>query len=304
MADESFYPIIDPNGNVTIIRGEKGERSANGKVKPSRKDAGRKPSAAPAVPGDEKNSKASRQEGPATEKAPPVLAPYDSDEFTDVEALEEAVQKKDGKSRKRFYVIEDQGLGARNVEEDGETATPGNPLSANAMVRESGATALASTRVEFDAVAAKQQWPRLERCQKPKLLKGGATIGNLPKAIVIDEKTYAFPEAPEVLFAFSLEGLGLRQVQVQSFSASDRAPTFALPALALLDHEGCLVRVVSGYPESSYQKTNSRHPMLEGMLDVHADERYLLVLAGQPETGPALPYRVGRFGQLMFSLKK
>jgi hypothetical protein len=40
------------------------------------------------------------------------------------------------------------------------------------------------------------------------------------------------------------------------------------------------------------------------VVDVHVEERFLLVLSGQPETSAATPYRVGRFGQLMFSLKK
>jgi hypothetical protein len=307
VAEESFYPIIDPNGNVTIIRSERDAEAERSKRGTPVQDAGSNASSSAAVPSTGPKSaqkmKPSGKDGQPVAPSP-TFAPYDSDEYADVEALDDAVQKKDGKDKKRFYVIEGDGLGVRNIEEDGSSATPGGLMNEGTVAAAEKSTPLVSARAELDSTAAQQRWPRLERCQKPGLLEKAASIGFLPRDLVIDQKTYVFPEAPEVLYAFSLEGQGLRRLQVQSYSSSDRAPTFTLPALALLDREGCLRRVVTAYPERSYPETNSRHPMLEGIVDVHVEERFLLVLSGQPETSAATPYRVGRFGQLMFSLKK
>lgn len=289
-AEESFYQVIDPNGGVMIIRGEKEAPPANSgeALKPS------KAASAPATPPAE----AARVAPPAT------TAGYDSGDYTEAEALDETLKQQES-AQKRFYFINDNGPGVVNMQEGGTAvAAEGVELfSGNAEVGQGG-KALPDALVVYAAEAARAQWPILASCRETSRLKPLAEVGKLALTVILDRRAYSFPDAPGVLLTGRVSGDGPRSLQVQSYSAVARAPAYPLPPLALLGADGCLSRVVSGYAERAYDATDGRYPMVAGEILMHSEERYLLLLAQPDAPAAEVPYKTSPYGQMIFSLKK
>jgi hypothetical protein len=289
-AAENFYQVIDPNGNVQIIHGAQPEKATEPSAPAAKKpkpEVAEKPMAAPE----------------AGQPAPVAPAPYDSDVYLDSELIDNARPVADANSR--FYVINDGGPGVLSLGEGGESLPVSEfPLTGAVVTEQADSLPLPIERRLLSAERALHQWPQLPRCFAKDKLDSGRIVEVPAQSLILDKQSYAFPEGPQTVAIFRLGGAGLRSIMVRSFARTDRNPAHASPALALLDQSGCLNRVVGGYFERSYPATNMRHAMLEGAIDVHAEEQYLLVLAVKDEAAASSPYKQSNYGQLMFSLKK
>lgn len=302
---ENFYQIVDPNGRILTIPGERSDTPQEAVPAEAGKPAVAEPAAKAKAKAGSKGAAKTGAAPSAAAKAAPATAAYDSEDYTDIEALEsDRASREPDKSR--FYFIDDQGPGVTNLQEGGEGVFAGEiPLfGADAEALEEDGTALPDLLVVREAEAAFQQWPSLPRCLEARLLERGGSVDKAGLTFILDRKAYRFPDAPGILRVAKVTGEGPRGVSVRSFSVQNSAPAYAVPPLALLDGKGCLTRVQTGYAQRAFPATASRYPMLEGEILMHAEERYLVLLA-LPDTPAAdMPYLAASHGQLMISLKK
>lgn len=308
LGEESFYTIVGPDGRMQVIRG--GQAAAPAKPKGSA--AAVKPAeAAPAVDaGAGAQVAAPASTAAADEAETPVpaagFAPYDSGEYADVEAVDDMLKSE--APRKRFYLIKD-GMGSR-VSETSEVA-PGaveEPVPAPEATRPAREAFrdIGSSLAEWTGEKASGDFPGLKEClgrdrlQAFRELQAGEAQG-----LIINREAYQFLDGSGVLEGYRLAGEGLRTVVLRSYSSKDVEPAFVEPPLAFLGEDGCLIRVIAGYSDRLYSATDARHPALRAEVVVHADDRYLLVMAtGAQSPGPGRSFRSSRYGQVKLTLKK
>lgn len=297
-AEERFYPIVGPGGSITIIRSKE---NAEGVAAPD---------ASPAdAEGDKKDSSTSgsgsgtaASTGTGTGKQ--SVAPYDSDEYTSSEKMEQ--MDKAGETRKRFYVIKD-GMGEQHLGEEGEGVTASQPLFQSVPVKAEKFRTLPRSFLEVSRDAALSRHPGLAACQAPKALKQAISlVAGEVEGFVLDKNAYTFLDRQRVLAIYRVEGEGLRTLELRSYSSKDKSPAFAHPDLMFLDAGGCLTRAVSGYYERWYPATEKRHVMLGAEITVHTEESYVMVMAPiqSAQAAVATPFRESGTGQLQFTLEK
>lgn len=304
-AEERFYPIVGPDGSIRVIRSKMppAGAAASAPVPASAPTpAASAPSSAPA--GDAAEAASAEKSG-APAAAGPAFAPYDSDEYADSDAVEQAVKAERPPSR--FYLIQD-GMGQHTLSEGGKAADADNePASRPVAAAPEQYRALTPARREFDHAAGVVRYPGLAACLPAQRLKGARPLEkNEPEGLVLDRQLYNFLEKDRVAAVYKVGSEGLRTLALKSYARKDSKPAFADPDLVLLDAGGCMTRMVSGYYERLYAATDKRHAMLSAELDLHADESYLLVLAPvQTEADAAAsPFARANIGQLKFTLKK
>ncbi|HEX4869157.1 MAG TPA: hypothetical protein VFV15_00325 [Moraxellaceae bacterium] len=300
VAEERFYPIIGPDGSIRVIHS--GAPAPRGdESRPA--TPGQAPAAATAAPA----GTGERAQPVASPAAQPAFAPYDSEEYADSEALEQAV--KADANRKRFYLIQD-GMGQQRLDEGGgndeSLLAPAPVAAAPVSGPRERFQELQAQRRELDPAAGLARHPALPACQPAERLRDAKVlVAAEPLGLVVDTRTYTFLDEAGVVAAYEVAGQGLRTVALRSYSRKDKNPAFVHPDLAFLDGRGCVTRVVSGYFERLYAATDRRHPMLSAELAVHAEEAYLLVLAPvRKGEAPALPFAEARTGQLKLTLRK
>ncbi|MGA6877884.1 putative pilus assembly protein FilE [Acinetobacter sp. AND/436] len=112
-----------------------------------------------------------------------------------------------------------------------------------------------------------------QSCFKNKKIKHAKTLAvqkdvNLwPRAPLTDEFDY------EVV---KLEG-DLRHLQVNSYASKTRQPTFYWPFAVFLDAQGCVIEGAGGYKSQDTQSTLLQHEQVEGVIQLPAQTRYLLL---------------------------
>lgn len=312
IAEERFYTIMGPDGQVQVIRAPEasdrpeeqapGKPEAAGGAKEAAKDKPRDAAAA-AVVG------ASPADLPAEAGQATGFAPYDSDAYAEVETVDQALEQEKEKDSKRFYLIND-GVGIRVSEAGGEGG--GSDAEASSVIAPppqpaSAYREIASAYEELPASAAAAAFPGLRECvagarrEEFRELVPGEPVG-----LLLNQQAYRFLDGSGAVEAYRVSGEGLRTVVVRTYSRTSRDPSYAEPALAFLGEDGCLTRMVSGYFDRRYPATDASHSGLRAEVTMHADDRYLLVMA-IPEHQPASagrPFRISRFGQMKLTLKK
>ncbi|MDM1302402.1 putative pilus assembly protein FilE [Acinetobacter indicus] len=112
-----------------------------------------------------------------------------------------------------------------------------------------------------------------QSCFNNKKIKHAKTLAvqkdvNLwPRAPLTDEFDY------EVV---KLEG-DLRHLQVNSYASKTRQPTFYWPFAVFLDAQGCVIEGAGGYKSQDAQSTLLQHEQVEGVIQLPAQTRYLLL---------------------------
>ena len=112
-----------------------------------------------------------------------------------------------------------------------------------------------------------------QSCFNNKKIKHAKTLAvqkdvNLwPRAPLTDEFDY------EVV---KLEG-DLRHLQVNSYASKTRQPTFYWPFAVFLDAQGCVIEGAGGYKSQDTQSTLLQHEQVEGVIQLPAQTRYLLL---------------------------
>lgn len=293
-ANEKFYPIIGPDGNIQVIHGfdpTTNSKSAN----PSKVDRAQNNNEAPSeIPlGGSKPTQDSDDTS--------VIGKYDSESYIQSEVLDEAVAR--DKEKKKFYFINDvMGSRLNNVDESDDE------FKVSALVQHENYTSLRSKRISLDADEAVRRFPGLPRCLEENVaIDVGVVKMESPASLILNRQTYHFLPANRALALYRIEGRGLRTIVSGSFSRGDRKPAFVIPYLAFFDAHGCMTRLVYNYFDRLYPATDRTHPELEADLMVHSEESYLLVVAPSgkdSETVASLPYEPSEYGQLLFSLKK
>lgn len=300
-AAERFYPVVGPDGRVQMIRSPEAEASS-GRGEASAPTGG-EAAAAPVV-----GASAGGEE--AALPQPPVagFAPYDSEQYADSEAVEAAIARERAE-KKRFYVIDD-GLGNR-LSESGSGSEEGalSPVLAQPapLLVEEPSYPVPSVFRQLPSAEARTRFPALPAClDRPRLAAAATVAPGLPASLVLHRATYTFLEDDRVVEVYRVGGNGPRTLVLRSYSRTDRNPSFAHPHMGFLDENGCLTRVVAGYYEHLFPRTDGRHAMLRGELLVHTEEAYVAVLASRSpaEIAAALPYGYSPYGQLKFVLKK
>lgn len=311
IAEERFYTIMGPDGQLQVIRApeasdrpggeEPGKPVASGAANGAATDKPQE-AATPEVVG------AAPADQPAAVGEVTGFAPYDSDAYAEVEAVDQALEQEKEKDSKRFYLIDD-GVGIR-VSEAGVEGTGSEAGSAVAAPPQQPARAyrgIASAYEELPAAAAVAAFPGLRECvagarrEELRELVPGEPVG-----LLLNQQAYRFLDGSGAVEVYRVSGEGLRTVVVRSYSRTSRDPSYAEPALAFLGEDGCLTRVVSGYFDRRYPATDASHSGLRAEVTIHADDRYLLVMAvpeHQP-AGAARPFRISRYGQMKLTLKK
>lgn len=296
VAEERFYPIMGPDGQMQLIRSVEPAPAEKAPVPDAAAAGDRRDGAAPAA-------------APAAEPEPEpsALAPYDSGSYADVEDVDRELAR--GEERKRFYLIND-GMGAR-ISESGEDAGAGLPEVApqpSAVPPPVGAyKELANRYEEFAAEGALRAFPALATCLGPER-RGEARelAAGEPLGVVLNRQAYQFLDGSGAAEVIRVAEDGLRTVVLRSYSRTTRDPSFPEPALVLLGEDGCVTRLVMGYFDRFYPATDASHPALRAEVLLHADDRYLLVMAmpEQSPDDPIRPFRLSRFGQMKLTLKK
>lgn len=316
-AAERFYPVMGPDGRIQMIRSpEAAAETSPPATEPGAADTAtaadsavsQRPAAVvlPAPSGAGEAAPAPAESVNAG--AAPLFAPYDSDEYADSEAVEQALDR-EAAGKKRFYVIND-GLGANLTESDPAAGqgglAPVLPESLPSLDVEPSYPVPALLQ-ELPAAQARERFPALPAClERPRLDTARLIAGGLPASLVLHRATYTFLDESRLVELYRIAGEGPRTLVLRSYSRTDRNPIFAQPHVGFLDGNGCLTRVVVGYYDELYPRTDSRHAMLRAELMVHSDEAYALVLAsrGASEIATALPYGYSPYGQLKLILKK
>lgn len=310
-AGERFYPVIGPDGKIQQVRSES-EDDADADPVSAKKKATAAPSrgAAPAAaapgsagvaaaPGD---GRAAAE--PEAGKPSVPHAPYDSEQYVDSEAVDAAAASP--ASQQRFYMI-DEGSGPRISEmEAGEGAGVDAPV-VTAPMQQEPYESLPAAFTEVEAAAAAREFPELPACvAAADLEQAPVLVAGTPGTLLVNRAAYMFLAPSRVLATYRVEGDGPRTIVARSYSRKDRPPAFVHPRLAFLGKDGCLKRVLHGYFERRYQRTDRRHAMLRGDLLMHAQEAWLLVLAPREDdkTTGELPFLESGHGQLKFTLKK
>lgn len=183
--------------------------------------------------------------------------------------------------KKRFYLLDD-GVGSRVEESDGEImGSVENGPDLFPQKPEQAFRELHSPSEDIiDPAALEQLLSSKSLCLDKKSLKKAFALGKgVPQSSTIDHKTWVFIGGGGVVQAYKVGGEGLRKVTLNSYAKSDKSPMFVMPVIALADSKGCIVRVVtSGYFETWYAATKTRHHHLEGSLIMSSAERFLLVV--------------------------
>lgn len=318
-AEERFYPVPGPDGRIMMIRGEASDDDVEGDAAATKGEAAKTvgtakaespAAAAPTTEAADPGTVAAEGAAPgagatdAAGKAAAPYAPYDSDTYVDAEAIDAAARAEEGK--RRFYLIDD-GMGGPRVSESDEEllSAPEEAPLLPSMVPEEPYEALPLAGVELDAAASAQRFPGLPACLAQKARESAIPVDQrTPATLVVNRQGLQFLPPTGILSAYRLDGEGLRTLVVRSYSRKTRRPAFVQPPLAFLDARGCLLRVTTDYFERRYGATDARLPMLRADLLVHAEDAFLLVLAGGSGAGAeGHPARDG-LGQLKFTLKE
>ncbi|QSG84045.1 putative pilus assembly protein FilE [Acinetobacter indicus] len=106
-----------------------------------------------------------------------------------------------------------------------------------------------------------------KKIKHAKTLVAQKDINLWPRAPLTDEFDY------EVV---KLEG-DLRHLQVNSYASKTRQPTFYWPFAVFLDAQGCVIEGAGGYKSQDTQSTLLQHEQVEGVIQLPAQTRYLLL---------------------------
>ncbi len=292
VAEDRFYQIMDATGRIQVIK-------APAQSVP-----------APAVEGDKADAPASvPAQLPATLSTAPAPAPapapaspasvaapyarYDSEQFVDSEALDEAHQKS---SRSKFYVLSDPaGTQIQAMSEDGAVLAP--VLSSDKAEREFVAlkdSAVISSGPEVGAAG------RLCFSEK-QLDKGDELPAGSLQDVIFDHKLGGFVPPSGLVQVYRVIGEGFGSLRVRSYARKDADPEFVVPRLGFADASGCVTRMTDLYFQRYYSATKSRHPMLEADLVLHAEDVYLVLLTPSGSVAGKQPrpeYRLGSLGRV------
>lgn len=309
-AGERFYPVIGPDGTIQQVRSESGDDADPDAGKKETATAAPAREAAPAAAASGSTGAAAAPRGgrgvvePEAGKPSLPHAPYDSEQYVDSEAVDAAAASP--ASQQRFYMI-DEGGGTRISEMEAEEGAGVDAPVLNAPVQEEPYESLPAAFTEVEAEAAAREFPELPACvAADDLEQAPSLVAGTPGTLLVNRAAYMFLAPSRVLATYRVEGDGPRTIVARSYSRKDRQPAFVHPRLAFLGKDGCLTRVLHGYFERRYQRTDRRHAMLRGDLLMHSQEAWLLVLApreGDKTTGE-LPFLESGHGQLKFTLKK
>ncbi|WP_171526902.1 putative pilus assembly protein FilE [Acinetobacter indicus] len=106
-----------------------------------------------------------------------------------------------------------------------------------------------------------------KKIKHAKTLAAQKDVNLWPRAPLTDEFDY------EVV---KLEG-DLRHIQVNSYASKTRQPTFYWPFAVFLDAQGCVIEGAGGYKSQDTQSTLLQHEQVEGVIQLPAQTRYLLL---------------------------
>lgn len=106
-----------------------------------------------------------------------------------------------------------------------------------------------------------------KKIKHAKTLVAQKDVNLWPRAPLTDEFDY------EVV---KLEG-DLRHLQVNSYASKTRQPTFYWPFAVFLDAQGCVIEGAGGYKSQDTQSTLLQHEQVEGVIQLPAQTRYLLL---------------------------
>lgn len=299
-AEDRFYPVIGAGGAMTVIHSSTSDD--------------KKPSA-----GVDRKSLAPEEKHDANEGGLPAVAAdtpeptsgrskistalYDSDSYTSSEDLDKAISTE---KKRRFYLINNILTGTQ-VEADAEGVDKERGRLASSTIgsaSDEGVLDLPKSTQVLTANEALKRIAGLRNCMAHPISGTDIAIDGVATTLVLNKQNYTFLDDSRVLEVYRLNGDGLRMLSARSYSTKDRRKAFASPLLALYDAQGCLVRVVTNYFDRFYMPTTKRHAGLGSNLIIHAEERFLAVVA--PVAGLVLqssaPYESSATGQLTFSL--
>lgn len=298
-AEDRFYPVIGVGGAITVIHSARGDDK-----KPSADSDGKPIDSREKLDTNERGSPVASVSTtePASTSAEISMALYDSDNYTSSEELDKAISTE---HKRRFYLIDNVLTGMQVEAETGSVSEEKAELSPSTAASNAKAVTELSKSVQvLTADEALERVAGLRHCIT--LPVGGADIAVDGEAatLILNKQKYAFIDDSGMLELYRLGGDGLRTLRARSYSSKDSRKVFASPLLALYDAHGCLVRVVSNYFDRFYEPTAKRHAGLGSELVIHAEERFLAVIA--PTAGLSLllptPYESSATGQLTFSL--
>lgn len=106
-----------------------------------------------------------------------------------------------------------------------------------------------------------------KKIKHAKTLAAQKDVNLWPRAPLTDEFDY------EVV---KLEG-DLRHLQMNSYASKTRQPTFYWPFAVFLDAQGCVIEGAGGYKSQDTQSTLLQHEQVEGVIQLPAQTRYLLL---------------------------
>lgn len=304
VADERFYTVMGPDGRLQVIREAAPAAPSSPVASGARTDAATS-SEASAAPARNVGPDNMQEPVPTT---PGGLAPYDSDEFTDVEVVDGELHKQ--QSRKRFYLVND-GMGAQVRESSAAPEASGEPAAVGSEAKPVPKTvrfrAIQPAYAELTGESALTAYSGLRECQAQEALGGFRDMKpDEAQSVVLSRQVYQFPDRTGMVVGYRVAGEGLRALVLRSYSRTERNPAYAEPALAFLDGQGCLRRIVTGYADRLYEASDKSHSSLRAEVEMRGDERYLLVMA-TPTAAPAAPERAfssSRYGQIKLFLKK
>ena len=288
---ERFYQVMGPDGRMQTVKAAPASKPQPTASKPD----------VTALPGDAEAQPAAKAEAAPQETAAAKHAPYDGETYLDSDQLEQSGFNPE--NRKKFFITSD-GMRQR-VEENLMPATAADNTPEAPLVAKPAALNRSHTELDesFREVSPAAVVGSAGLCIDP---RQAGQLADQALRLREDKRTVYFSQGDPLIASYSIQGQGLRTVQLRSYTDSIKSPSFFSPYIGLADDKGCVVRVLDNYFQRSYAVTKTQYEMLEAEITLHGEERYLLVLRAQPDAPlqPELAYAKSPFGQISLKFLK
>ncbi|PTQ89582.1 putative pilus assembly protein FilE [Agitococcus lubricus] len=282
-AEDRFYPTVDAQGRVQIIKNN--QSSTSKKLEDS--------------PSDAAKSGVNSENTSLTNSSKPVLE-LDNEIYIESEVLEKRQFAPEGK--KRFYYLPDGSVGSRVIESDNGVTSIVAPPVISTPLKE---TFRAPTYqiVDKQIIQSWYQLPSecfdltyLNQRQKPFLEKNSIWI----KPPLVGEHI----STPEKVLLVS-EQLSKMTIDTRfaSFATTHKRPKFYVPFIMFADKQGCVLSGVWNYWSQASPATNSQYASVDGLVQLPENTTYVLFYRPVNELKTTLPvmYKTGAFTMDVYS---
>ncbi len=260
-ADERYYPTIDAQGRIQVIKSEQSSTPVastpviqnNTVVEPVEQSAKKEQSANAKSP---ESMQGSRQ--------------INAETYIDTELLEK--KNFNINDKKRFYYLPDGGVGTQIIE-----STEGVALSRPAVsMVDKSMSYVSSNYWRLSKEEVFQYFPQQTECITQKIINKNSKPFKRVNNIWVQPLLQANTLEIDALLRFEKETPVLTQMRIASFAMTQTKSSFYLPVAIFLDNKGCVLSAAWQYWSRAYAATESQYAFVEGLLNVPSQTTYVL----------------------------